>query len=51
MSAKELNNILDRMETKRENYQDRSRIIPQYDGFRHEWSAYLEENVENIHVQ
>lgn len=48
MSQRELNHILDEMEDKRENFQSRPRI-PQFDGFRTEWSNYLEENIENLY--
>ena len=48
MSKKELNTILDEMETKRENREEKARI-PQYNGFRTEWSRYLEENISNLY--
>ena len=48
MSKKELNRILDEMETKREIKKERPRI-PQYDGFRTEWSNYLEDNLDNLY--
>ena len=48
MSKEKLNTILDEMENKREKHEERPRI-PQYDGFRREWSNYLEENLENLY--
>ena len=48
MSKRELDNILDEMESRRETVTERPRI-PQYNGFREEWSNYLEENLENLY--
>lgn len=48
MSQIELNNILDEMETRRETFKEKARI-PQYNGFREEWSDYLEENLDNLY--
>lgn len=48
MSKRELDNILDEMEIIRETKTERPRI-PQYDGFRTEWSSYLEENLDNLY--
>lgn len=48
MSKERLNSILDEMEERRENYEERPRI-PQYDGFRTEWASYITENLENLY--
>lgn len=48
MSKERLNIILDEMEMRRENHEERPRI-PQYNGFRTEWSDYLEENIDNLY--
>lgn len=43
-----LNEILDEMEEKRERYQEHARI-PQYDGFRKQWSDYISDCIENLY--
>lgn len=48
MSKKEINEILDEMEEKREMTIEKPRI-PQYNGFRKEWSDYLTENIDNLY--
>ena len=42
IEKRKLESFLDEMENRRERYQERARI-PQYDGFRKQWSDYLTE--------
>lgn len=45
---REIDLILDEMEDRRETYQERARI-PQYDGFRKQWSEYISDCIENLY--
>ena len=48
MSKRELDSILNEMEDKREKKTERPQI-PQYNGFRSEWSSYITENLDNLY--
>ena len=48
MSKRELDSILNEMESKRETIKERPQI-PQYNGFRTEWSNYITENLDNLY--
>lgn len=47
--AREINNFLDRFEDTRETRFEPEQGLRQYKGFRSEWTAYVDDNYDNLY--